>query len=118
MPSNERWYQHHEAIKLFLRLQKQGAKLKVVYDECARRQLMTVNYSVLMKKLDKVKVGIAQGFTLDKVLAERIRERPSKEKPARAGVIDIMSESQFKDAVRKRTANDRAVSKKMKDRAV
>ena len=110
MPSNERWYQHREAVKLFLRLQKEGAKLKVVYDECARREMMTVNYPCLMKKLDKVKIGLSQGFTLEKVLADRIRERPSKEKPARAGVIDIMTESQFKDAVRKRTANDRAVS--------
>lgn len=110
MPSNERWYQHHEAVKLFLRLQKQGAKLKVVYKECARRDLMTVNYPVLMKKLDKVKVGMARGFTLDEVLAQRIRQRPSKEKRARTGPIDFMTESQFKDAVRKRTVHDRAVS--------
>ena len=62
MPSNERWYQHREAVKLFLRLQKEGAKLKVVYNECARREMMTVNYPCLMKKLDKVKIGVAQGF--------------------------------------------------------
>ena len=58
MPSNERWYQHREAVKLFHRRQKQGAKLKVVYDECARRDLMTVNYPCLMTKLNKVKAGV------------------------------------------------------------
>ena len=79
------------------------------------RGFVSMAYQVAMRKVERVDDVLALNpqLTAAEVIDQRIHDQLSRDEEGLRGRRDIMTEGEFKDAVRKRTANERSC--KMED---
>ena len=119
MPLNSMWYQTKELVHVLrqVRHEHTGARgiLKEVYAAMKSRGFVSIAYQVAMRKVKRVDdtLELNRELTAAEVIDQRIVDRLSRDERGLAGRRDIMTEDEFKDAVRQRTVNERSC--KMED---
>ena len=119
MPLNSVWYQTKELVHVLRQVRQEhtGGRgiLKEVYAAMKSRGFVSISYQAAMYKVKKVDdtVELNPQLNAAEVLDQRVVDRLSRDEPSLGGGRDIMTEDEFKDAVRQRTVNERSC--KMED---
>ena len=114
MPLNSVWYQTKELVHVLrqVRHEHTGARgiLKEVYAAMKSRGFVSIAYQVAMRKVKRVDdtLELNPELTAAQVIDQRMVDRLSRDERSLGGGRDIMTEDEFKDAVRQRTVNERS----------